>query len=125
MAYIEWNKSGRLTDLDYADWLFHTTRTLYGAVHFLTLPLKNVFRHLLTLLNAHCLHQIFPLRKLAEVVPLLKEEDHETASNNCPLSLLPGLSKIMLESSPGSLYIVRVHVLLQAQAIIQPPEQKS
>ena len=63
--------------------------------------------------------------KLAEVVPLLKEEDHEITSNNCPLSLLPGLSKIMLESSPGSVYVVRVCVLLQAQAIIQPPEQKS
>ena len=55
----------------------------------------------------------------------VKEEDHEIASNNRPLSLLPVLSKIMLESSPGSVYIVRVHVLLQAQAIIQPPEQKS
>ena len=55
----------------------------------------------------------------------VKEEDHKIASNNRPLSLLSVLSKIMLESSPGSVYIIHVHVLLQALAIIQPPEQKS
>ena len=32
--------------------------------------------------------------KEAEVIPLLKEEDHEQASNNRPLSLLKVVSKI-------------------------------
>ena len=37
----------------------------------------------------------FPdLRKISEVIPLLKEGDHEIASNNRPLSLLEVVSKV-------------------------------
>ena len=48
------------------------------------------------LINSSLLKGCFPkVWKLAEVVPHVKEGDHEVASNNRPISLLPVLSKVI------------------------------
>lgn len=47
------------------------------------------------LINKSPLTSVFPnSRKESEVVPLLKEGDHDTPNDNRPVSLLPALSKI-------------------------------
>lgn len=47
------------------------------------------------IVNRSLLSSVFPAAwKTSEVVPLLKEGDHEVANNNRPISLLPAASKI-------------------------------
>ena len=47
------------------------------------------------IVNCSLLTSVFPtIWKEAEVIPLLKDGDHEVANNNRPISLLPALSKI-------------------------------
>ena len=47
------------------------------------------------IVNRSLLSSVFPTAwKISEVIPLLKEGDHEVASNNGPVSLLPAVSKI-------------------------------
>lgn len=61
--------------------------------------LKDCLSHILNtitgLINCSLASSVFPLAwKKAEVIPHLKEGDHEVANNNRPISLLPILSKI-------------------------------
>ena len=47
------------------------------------------------IINRSLQTSVFPSAwKISEVIPLLKEGDHEVANNNRPLSLLPAISKI-------------------------------
>ena len=47
------------------------------------------------MINRSLQTSVFPSTwKISEVIPLLKEGDHEVANNNRPLSLLPAISKI-------------------------------
>ena len=47
------------------------------------------------IINCSLLTSVFPSSwKEAEVIPLLKEGDHEIANNNRPVSLLPAASKV-------------------------------
>ena len=47
------------------------------------------------IVNCSLLTSVFPtIWKEAEVIPVLKDGDHEVANNNRPISLLPALSKI-------------------------------
>jgi hypothetical protein len=48
-----------------------------------------------SIINKSLVNNIFPSAwKIAEVIPILKEGDHEQANNNRPISLLPVLSKV-------------------------------
>ena len=50
---------------------------------------------LTVIVNRSLLTSVFPSAwKKSEVVPLLKEGDHEIANNNHPVSLLPVASKV-------------------------------
>ena len=47
------------------------------------------------IVNHSLLSSVFPQAwKISEVIPLLKEGDHEVANNNRPISLLPAASKV-------------------------------
>ena len=47
------------------------------------------------LINRSLQSSIFPSSwKISEVVPLVKEGDHEVSSNNRPVSLFPAMSKV-------------------------------
>lgn len=47
------------------------------------------------IVNHSLLSSLFPTSwKILQVVPLPKDGDHELANNNCPVSLLPAMSKL-------------------------------
>ena len=57
--------------------------------------LNPIVHPMTSIVNASFQNCVFPLKwKTAEVTPIPKEGDHEQASNNRPISLLPVLSKV-------------------------------
>lgn len=61
--------------------------------------LSYIFPALTALLNSSFSNSVFPKAwKKSEVMPHLKDGDHETPSNNRPISLLPVLSKVTKRS---------------------------
>ena len=63
-------------------------RTIKDSLPHILIPLTNI-------INNSLLSSVYPdAWKLAEIIPILKEGDHELAPNNRPISLLPIFSKI-------------------------------
>ena len=63
-------------------------RTIKDSLPHILIPLTNI-------INNSLLSSVYPdAWKLAEIIPILKEGDHELAPNNRPISLLPIVSKM-------------------------------
>ena len=58
-------------------------------------PLPCILPALNDIVHRLLLSSVFPASwKISEVIPLLKDGDHELANSNCPASLLSATSKI-------------------------------
>jgi len=58
-------------------------------------PLACILPALTDIVHRLLLSSVFPASwKISEVIPLPKNGDHELANSNCPVSLLPAISKI-------------------------------
>ena len=69
------------------------------------------------LMNRPLVTSMFPTWKESEVVPLLKEGDHDTPNDNRPVSRLPAFSKICVRAALNQLTkcIARRNCLMEQQ----------
>ena len=66
------------------------------SMKVIKIGLPHILQVVTDMVNESLSEGIFPKTwKTAEVIPHLKDGDHEIASNNRPISLLPALSKVV------------------------------